>query len=62
MTLGAAALRLSERANVLSKRAGDERTGHPIGDGVWPPDRGSVAIGKPANSGQLGPPRGGGWL
>src|SRR5262245_49234934 len=29
---------LHERANVLSKRAGDERTGHPIGDDRgWPP-------------------------
>src|SRR5262249_48356652 len=28
-------MRLAERANVLSKRAKDERTGHPIDDGGW---------------------------
>src|SRR5215813_10919140 len=32
MTLSHGALRVAERANVLSKRAGDESTGHPIGD------------------------------
>jgi hypothetical protein len=42
---------LYERANVLSKRAGDERTGHPIGDRGWPPDRGSPDCARAARPG-----------
>src|SRR5262249_40193903 len=42
---------LYERANVLSKRAGDGRTGHPIGDCRWPPDRGSPGCPRTARPG-----------
>src|SRR5262249_37459260 len=45
------AMRLAERANVLSKRARDERTGYPIGDRGWPPDRGSPGGARTARRG-----------
>src|SRR5262249_28211111 len=44
-------MRLAERANVFSKRARDERAGHPIGDGGWPPDRGSPGCARTARTG-----------
>ena len=44
-------MRLAERANVLSKRASDERTGHPIGDRGWPPDRGYPGSARTARAG-----------
>src|SRR5262249_22705482 len=42
------ALTLHERANLLSRRAKDERPGHPIGNRGWPPDRRSPGCARTA--------------